>query len=167
MFSQPLVLTSNRSKVNVSYNADLVIDDYGMSVEQLIQTDKGMKLFESDPKKVKLTRRTIDSQLVSEDITNEMKYANHKNNYGQYIRIKSHYKFDENNSNTPSARKPSYSTDPKQAPTRSEQSKKQSNVDENENKVLNENNEIILKGFQNAGIISAGKLVYNSKYKYK
>ena len=133
MFSQPLVITSNRSKVNVSYNADLVIDDNGMSVEQLIQTNKGMKLFESDPKKVKLTRKTIDSQLESEDITNEMNFIAQNNNFGQYIRIKSHYKFDENNTDSKShssnkPKKPSSSS--KQTKQRSTDAPKHSQIQE-------------------------------------
>jgi hypothetical protein len=133
MFSQPLVITSNRSKVNVSYNADLVIDDNGMSVEQLIQTNKGMKLFESDPKKVKLTRKTIDSQLESEDITNEMNFIAQNNNFGQYIRIKSHYKFDENNTDSKS-----HSSNKPEKPNSSSKQTKQKSTDEHKQNQIQE-----------------------------
>ena len=95
MSSQPLVLVAKKSKVNVCYNADLIIDDDGMRVEQLIQTNKGMKLFDSNPKMIRSIRKTIDSELETQDLTDQMENQNPVNNYGQYIRIQSHYKFDD------------------------------------------------------------------------
>jgi hypothetical protein len=93
----PFILKSNGSSVRVSYKADLVIDDDEMTVCQLIETTKGMNLFDNEPKIVKLTRKTIDSKLESEDITTPD--AKKDNTHGQYIRILSHYKFDDEDDN--------------------------------------------------------------------
>jgi hypothetical protein len=90
-----ITLKSTGSTVDVSYSSELAIDENEMMVSQLLQTVKGMSLFETEPKKVKMTRKTHDSKLESQDMTRED--AKQENNHGQYIHIWSHYKFNDEN----------------------------------------------------------------------
>jgi hypothetical protein len=106
MDGQPIILTSNGSSIDISYNAELVIDDNQMVLNQLIQTNEDMNLFETAPKRIKLMRKTLDSELESEEITD--KNAKQDNTHGQYIHIWSHYKFNDDDDDGP------HRSDPKQ-----------------------------------------------------
>ena len=64
-----------------------------MVVNQLIQTNEGMQLFDTPPKTIKMIRKTLDSKLESEEIP--MMNAKQDNTHGQYIHIFSHYKFND------------------------------------------------------------------------